>query len=290
MTVVDAHQHFWNPEEGSYDWLGPETPAIHRRFGPDDLLPLLAAAGVQRTVLVQSADNRADTDAMFDVAAGTPEVAGIVAWVPLDDPEQAAADLAELRQRPGFVGIRNLIHDRADPDWLLRPDVDAGLGVLEDADVPFDLVAVLPRHLEILDTISERHPQLRIVVDHLGKPPVRGGDLTEWAGLLARAAENPLVSAKVSGLYPTAGDPLAWSAEDLRPAFCTALELFGADRLMYGGDWPISVLHGGYLKVWEELAVLFAELGEADRADVLGGTAAAFYRIPEDRLVSPTGQ
>ncbi len=284
MTVIDAHQHFWNPARAAYDWLTEDLSPINRAIEFDELAPLLRATGVQRTVLVQAADNWDDTRYMLDVSRAHPEIAAVVAWVPLDQPARAAQLLAELRDEPAFAGIRNLIHTRPDPDWLLRPDVDEGLGLLEDAGIPFDVVSVLPRHLEHVPVISERHPRLRMVIDHLSKPPIKAPSAEPWRTLIATAAENPLVFAKVSGLYPSAGDQRDWNADDIRPYLETALELFGPDRLMFGGDWPISVLAGGYLRVWEQLSLLFDELPPDDRAAILGGTAARFYAIPQGRL------
>jgi L-fuconolactonase len=284
LAVIDAHQHFWNPSRVAYDWLGPELGPINRAIEFPELAPLLAATGVQRTVLVQSADNAEDTAYMFEVAAAHPEIAAVVGWVPLDDPAAVAASLPVLRANPVFAGIRNLVHTKPDPDWLLRPDVDASLGILAAVDVPFDVVSVLPRHLEHVPTLSDRHPDLRMVIDHLSKPPIGAGDDEPWLGLITRAAENPNVFAKVSGLYPAVGDLAAWTAADVRPYLEVALRLFGADRLMFGGDWPISVLAGGYVRVWDELSVLFAELGAAEREAILGGTAARFYGIPPERL------
>ena len=284
MAVIDSHQHFWNPSRVAYDWLGPDLGPINRAIEFPELAPLLAATGVERTVLVQSADNAADTDYMFEVAAAHPEIAAVVGWVPLDDPETVASRLPALRANPVFAGIRNLIHTKPDPDWLLRADVDASLGMLAAAGVPFDVVSVLPRHLEHVPTLSNRHPDLRMVIDHMSKPPIKAGDDEPWRTLIRRAAENPRVYAKVSGLYPAVGDLAAWSADDVRPYLEFALELFGADRLMFGGDWPISVLAGGYVRVWEELSVLFDELAADERTAILGRTAATFYAIGPDRL------
>lgn len=283
MAVIDSHQHFWNPSRVPYDWLGPDLGPINRAIEFPELAPLLAATGVERTVLVQSADNAADTDYMFEVAAAHPEIAAVVGWVPLDDPEAVARRLPTLRANPVFAGIRNLIHTKPDPDWLLRADVDASLGLLAAAGVPFDVVSVLPRHLEHVPTLSDRHPELRMVIDHLSKPPIGAGDDEPWRTLIRRSAENPRVYAKVSGLYPVVGDLTAWSADDVRPYLELALELFGADRLMFGGDWPISVLAGGYVRVWEQLSILFDELAPAERSAIRGGTAASFYGIGDDR-------
>ena len=286
MTIIDAHQHFWNPARAAYDWLTSDLHPINRAIEFDDLAPLLTATGVQRTVLVQSADNWDDTAYMFETADAHAEIAAVVAWVPLDDPARVAELLPVLRGHHAFAGIRNLIHTRPDPDWLLRPDVDEGLGLLEDAGVPFDVVSVLPRHLELVPILSERHPRLRMVIDHLSKPPIKAPSAQPWRSLIARAAENPLICAKVSGLYPAVGDQADWDAEDIRPFFDDALGIFGPDRLMFGGDWPISVLAGGYVRVWEQLNVLIGELGGADRGAILGGTAGRFYGISADRLES----
>ncbi len=278
MTVIDAHQHVWDLARASYPWLGPHLGPVNRTFTFDELRPHLQRAGVASTVLVQSADNAEDTALMLEVADRTPEVAAVVAYVPLERPEEASLALEDLRRSPYVVGVRNLIHDIPDPDWILRPDVDEGLGVLERAGVTFDYVAVLPRHLEHVPTLCARHPELRIVIDHLAKPPIGSDDREPWWSLVARAAESPLVHAKVSGLYP-GEHPERWSPEAIRPFVHRAVEVFGCDRLMYGGDWPISVTAGGYDRVWDGLSQVLHDLDDRERARVLGGTAAAFYAI-----------
>ncbi|WP_028051226.1 amidohydrolase [Cellulomonas sp. URHD0024] len=283
--IIDAHQHVWDLSRAAYPWLGPDLHPIDRTFTQDEVLPELAAAGIDRVVLVQSADDARDTALMLDVADAYPDlVAGVVAWVPLDRPEEAADTLAELRRDPRVVGVRNLIHAQPDPDWIVGPAQDEGLGVLAAAGVPFDYVTGGPEALAHLPGIGERHPDLRIVIDHLGKPPVGGSaaDRRRWRDLLAQAAANPRVHAKVSGLY---GDPTdAWTADDLRPVVADALDLFGADRLMYGGDWPVNLLAGGYARVWEGVSVVLGELSSDERAAVLGGTASAFYALAAGRL------
>ncbi|MET4783244.1 amidohydrolase family protein [Glaciihabitans sp. UYNi722] len=279
MTIIDAHQHVWNPGRARYDWLGPDMTPIDRTMTFDDVRSALRRSGVDATVLVQSADNDDDTDLILETAALTPEIAAVVVYLPLDDPQRAHDRLSQLRVDPHVVGVRSLIHNRSDPDWIIRPEVDAGLSLLEEADVSFDYVAVLPRHLEHVRTISERHPKLRIVIDHLAKPPVGAPGRQPWWDLIATAAENPRVFAKVSGLYSSVGAMADWTTDDVRPLFERAVEVFGADRLMYGGDWPISVLAGGYDRVWEGLQLLFAELDVAARSAILGETAQQFYRI-----------
>ncbi|SMH28624.1 L-fuconolactonase [Rathayibacter oskolensis] len=283
--VVDAHQHVWDRTKARYDWLGPHLPEIDRSIGFDELRPQLRAAGVDATVLVQSADEAADTDEMLRVAASAPEIVGVVVFVPLDRPQEAHDRLVELRRDAHVVGVRNLIHDQPDPDWILRPDVDEGLGVLEAAGIPFDYVAVLPRHLEHLPVLAERHPDLSIVIDHLSKPPIGLPSSEPWRSLIARGAENPRVFGKVSGLYSATADAAAWTTDQLAPVIEHALESFGAERLMYGGDWPVSLTAGGYDRIWAALHEVTGGWSDADSARLWGGTAQDFYRF-DDALIA----
>ncbi|MFJ5842425.1 amidohydrolase family protein [Streptomyces shenzhenensis] len=281
MTVVDTHLHVWDPGRAAYDWLGPAMSPVDRAMQFRDARPALRTAGVTAAVLVQAADNHADTDLMLATAATNPEVVGVVAWVPLDDPDRARARLAELRRDPHMVGVRTLLHERSDPDWILGPDAGAGLALLAEAGLTFDYSTSSPAALRHLPELAARHPTLRLVVDHLGKPPVGGGreDRAEWHRLIAAAAKHPRVHAKVSGLYSASGALDAWTTDEVRPFVEDALELFGPERLMYGGDWPISLLAGGYARTWEAVCELLAPLAPDDRAAVLGGTAARFYRL-----------
>lgn len=276
--IIDAHQHFWNLDRVEYPWLTADSGPIYRTFEEPDLQPHLDAGGIDGTVIVQSANSYADTDFMFEVADRWPRILAVVGWVPLTHPDEAAEALDRYQQDRRFAGVRHLIHDEPDPDWLLRDDVQHGLGLLAERRVPFDVVAVLPRHLEHVPVIAERFPELRMVIDHLAKPPVKERGWQPWADLLAAAASCPNVYAKVSGLN-TAADWDTWSAEDLRPYVDHALELFGPERLMFGGDWPVAVLAGDYPKVLREAATLLAGLEPADRARIMGGTAAGCYRI-----------
>ncbi len=282
--IIDAHQHVWDPARGDYGWLAGEPDSINRAFTLEELLPELRAAGVGRVVQLQSADHVQDTELMLESAARHEEVAAIVAFTPLERPEETARMVETWRDNPLMVGVRNLIHNMPDPDWLLSPEVDEGLSVLEREGLTFDLVSVLPRHLALVPILSERHPELRIVIDHLSKPPIGAPDRDPWWDLIAAAAENPNVFGKVSGLYPAVGDPASGTSDMIEPFFDRALDLFGPERLMYGGDWPISVVAGGYARVWRTLTPLFDRLDQGERDRVLGGTATDFYRIDASRL------
>ncbi|MBO9577603.1 MAG: amidohydrolase family protein, partial [Microbacteriaceae bacterium] len=232
LAVIDSHHHLWDRRRAAYPWLGPQLPMLDREVLFDELAPLLRAAGIARTVLVQGADNDDDTDFLLEQAAAHDEIAAVVAWIPLDDPERAAARLSELRRHPKFRGIRHGINAEPDPEWILRPEVTEGLRLLEDEDIPFDYVPVRRRHLELVPELVERHPRLRIVIDHLSKPPVLREEREPWWTNIARAAEAPTVSAKVSGLMPAGGDFTRWEPDDLRPFVDRALECFGPERPM----------------------------------------------------------
>jgi L-fuconolactonase len=285
--IIDAHQHVWDLARSPYSWLGPQHGSIYRTVTEEEVLPSLRRLGVDGVVLVQADDTSADTQLMLDTAARHPEVVAVVGHVPLEDPATTAELLPTLVADPLVVGIRNLIHDRPDPDFLLRPDVQESLGLLADADLAFDVVSVLPRHLEHVPVLAERHPGLRLVIDHLSKPPIGEASLDPWWTLLARAAAAPNVYAKVSGLYPGT-DPERWSTDTIRPFVDHALDVFGPRRLMYGGDWPVSVLAGGYEAVWDGLAPIFSALASDEAEQVLAGTAVRCYGIDAGRLAALT--
>lgn len=281
--IVDAHLHVWDLRRARYDWLGPHLAPIDRTIGFGEIVPTLDRLGVDGVVLVQAADEPGDTEAMLELAEREPRVLGVVAWVPLETPVEAAAMLDDLLASPAVVGIRNLIHDRDDPDWVLRPGFDRSLGLLEDRRVPFDFVtkdaAALPRLLEV----ARRHPGLQLVLDHLGKPGFRrSSELRRaWEGWIAEAGAIPTIAAKVSGLYGE--NPGTWTDADVRGVVEVALRAFGPERLLFGGDWPVSVTAGGYERVHAAALAALDRLPADATAAVLGGTATRIYGLPAPR-------
>ncbi|MFS0723042.1 amidohydrolase family protein [Paenibacillus sp. 1P07SE] len=278
QRIVDAHQHFYDFDRIPYTWPTVNEPELFRSFHPEELEPLLRENGIDETVIVQADHSDAETDYLLEVGDRHPWVAGVVGWVDLRNPEAAGRRLEALSSRTKFKGVRHLIHDEADPDWVIQPAVLEGLGVLADFEYTYDVVAVLPRHLEHVCTLAERLPKLRLVIDHLAKPPIRERQLEPWATLLREAAQYPNVFAKVSGLN-TAADPDSWAGEDLKPYIEHAMICFGADRLMFGSDWPVANLAGDYRKVWLETNRALAGFSDSERQLILGGTAAHFYNL-----------
>ncbi len=273
---IDAHQHFWDLASGRYDWPTPAEGPIFRSFGPEALAPELAAAGIARTVLVQTTDSLADTDSMLEVASRHPFVAGVVGWVPLTD--RVAAEEALDARASRICGVRHLVHREADPAWLLRAEVQPGLALVSERGLPFDVVAVFPRHLRLLPAVRERHPDLVLVIDHLAKPPYRADGWDQWVADLRAAANLPGVYAKVSGLETAAG--AGWTVDELRPGLDVALEAFGPSRLLFGSDWPVCRLASTYADVVDAAETLVADLTEDERAAIMGGTATEVYRLP----------
>ncbi|MFV0633046.1 amidohydrolase family protein [Demequina sp.] len=282
MSVIDSHLHVWDLARAEYPWLTAQLAPIDRTLEVADAAPRLEALGVERAVLVQAADNDQDTEHMMDVAAADARVAGVVVWVPLDSPEQAVHRLAALAARGPVVGVRALIHDMADPDWIVSPAVTDGLAAVADAGLAFDFVCADPQALRHVPVLAQRDPDLAIVIDHLGKPPVGGasGDrepatFAQWMDLLADATASAQVSAKLSGLYRDGlPEPRAVTA-----VVEAALDIVGPQRLMIGSDWPICELSGGLERAWGLTTAALASLTDHDRDLVMGVTATRVYGL-----------
>lgn len=276
--IVDAHHHFWNPAWLPQAWMTEEHASINRTFEPPDLLPLITACGVEKTVLVQSASDDRDTDYMFELVADVAWVGAVTAWCRLDDVDAARARLDALAAQPKLRGIRHLIHEEADPHWLLRAEVQPALALLEERGLLLELPAVFPNHLGDVPELAHRFPELTFVVDHLGKPPIGTPAMSTWQEQIERAAEHDNVIAKVSGLNTVVSSP-DWEAADLEPAVRAALDAFGSERLMFGSDWPVALLNGSYDRVvGQTIESIRAAAGE-DADAILGANAVRFYRL-----------
>ncbi len=278
MIKVDAHQHYWNPGRGDYGWMPKGDPVLDRTYGPADLAPALAAAGIARTVLVQAAPTVEETEYMLGLADATPSVAAVVGWVDFEDRDHREV-LARLAGHPKFRGVRPMIQDIPDDDWMLRADVQWGFETVEEFGLTFDMLG-FPRHLPNALTILKRYPDLRAVIDHCMKPQLRENSadgFRRWADGMARIAGEKGAFCKLSALITEDGP--GWSVDRLRPYADHVLKVFGPGRVMWGSDWPVCRLRAEY-GAWHSAAEeLTAGLSEADRAQVFGGTAARFYGI-----------
>jgi L-fuconolactonase len=272
---IDAHQHFWQPARGDYGWLTPALAPIHRDFMPADLAPLLARHGIARTIAVQAAPTVAETRFLLGLARAAPFVAGVVGWVDL-----AARDAPDVIDRlaadPLLVGLRPMVQDIADDDWLAAPALAPAFEAMVAHRLVLDAL-VLPRHLTRLACVVARHPALAVVIDHAAKPPVREGarGLDPWRGALAGLAGAPSVACKLSGLVTEAAPD--WEVDTLRPYVAHVLDAFAPARVLWGSDWPVVGLAGGYDRWRAATLALIAHLAAPDRAAILGGNAARIY-------------
>ncbi|GGI29884.1 amidohydrolase family protein [Bradyrhizobium guangdongense] len=278
--IIDAHQHFWDPAHACYPWMnGPELAPIRRPFGPADLAPLLEANGIDASIVVQCRSSVAETEEFLAVAHATPSVIGVVGWADLTD-AKLGDTLDRLRALPGgakLVGIRHQVHDEADPDWLLRADVQRGLAALFARDLAYDFL-VRTRELPAAIATAKAFPQARFVLDHSAKPPIADGGSAEWADRIAAVAACGNVWCKVSGLA-TEAKWSDWDAERLFPFVRHVANCFGENRLIFGSDWPVCLLAGSYGEIKSALETCLAKLGASVREKAFGVNAKAAYRL-----------
>jgi L-fuconolactonase len=262
--------------------MGDELSAIRRRFGPEDLAPLLAAAGVDRTVLVQTISTLDETREFLATAAETDFIAGVVGWVDLTHPS-VDDTVAALRAGAGgrfLAGIRHQVHDEADPRWLLRDDVRRGVRAVGDAGLVYDLL-VKTRELPAAVELATSLPHVRFVLDHIAKPRMAAGPRdADWEAAMKPLAACENVHCKLSGMV-TEASWKGWRPEDLKPYVSRALEWFGPDRCMFGSDWPVCLLAADYEQVINALKLTIKELSSKERAAVLGENAVRVYGLDD---------
>ncbi len=278
--VIDGHQHFWDPARADYPWMdAAELSPIRRVFGPADLAPLLKQNGIDASIVVQCRSAVEETEEFLRIAAATPFVIGVVGWADLTD---GALDetLARLRALPGggkLVGIRHQVHDEADPDWLLREDVQRGLKAVFAHDLAYDFL-VRTRELPAAIATAQAFPEARFVLDHAAKPPIATGFDRDWADRIAALAACGNVWCKISGLATEAKWD-DWDAERLFLAIEHAAKCFGEDRLIFGSDWPVCLLAGSYGEIKGALDTCLTKLGPKLREKAFGVNAQRAYRL-----------
>ncbi|MBX3619309.1 MAG: amidohydrolase family protein [Rhizobacter sp.] len=278
MQLIDAHQHFWRLADRAGQWPPPALAAIHRDFLPDDLLPILRCCRVDGTVLVQSLPSLADTEFLLQLAEQHGFVRAVVGWADLKAPD-AVAQIERLAAHPRLKGLRPMLQDLDDDDWIADPALDPAVAAMVAHGLCFDAL-VLPRHLRVLAAFARRHPHLAIVIDHAAKPAIVRGELAPWLDDLAVLAGLPNVQCKLSGLLTEAG-PFP-QHDRVQPYMEAVYRLFGPNRLIWGSDWPVLRLADSY-EAWLAMALRFCEAQPAASdetlAAIFGGNARRFYRF-----------
>ena len=271
--MIDAHHHFWNPARGDYFWMVGEAVApIAKVIGPKDLAPHLARHGIAKTVLVQAAPTIAETEYMLGLADATDHVAKVVGWIDFEN----RADLRQLERlakHPKFSGVRPMIQDLPNPEWMHREGVQWAFKAIIDLDLTFDALG-FPLHLDPFLRLFQHYPKMRTVIDHCMKPAIGDESFEPWASKMELIAEETNVFCKLSGLASEAKP--GWNVETLRPYAAHVLKRFGSTRVMWGSDWPVVNLNGGF-ESW--FAAAQEIVAPHEKAAVFGKTAAQFYRI-----------
>ncbi|MCM0618125.1 amidohydrolase family protein [Paenarthrobacter sp. TYUT067] len=281
--MIDSHLHLWTLDTfvtggaRHYPWLGPQYGELFRSFGEDEARQTLDAAGVRGAVLVQADDSVADTESMLAVAARNPWVFGVVGWIRLDAPADAAEQLDRFTAQAVFRGVRHLVHDDPRDDFLDLPPVRESLALVARRGLTLDIPDAFPRHLGSAVRLAREMPELTVVLDHLGKPPLADPSLMDlWRADFLALGREPNTVAKLSGLHLPGVD---YTADALRPLFETALEAFGPGRLMIGGDWPVSTVGAPYGRTLDVLLELVSSLSPSEQDLVLEETAVRTYGL-----------
>lgn len=279
-VIVDSHHHFWDPNTGDYPWMaGDELSAIRRTFWPDDLRPALKANGIDYTMLVQTWSSLEETRHYLQIAGDTDFVAGVVGWVDLTDPnlDKTLNSLIDSEHGKYLVGVRHQVHDEADAEWLLREDVQRGLITVAELGLVYDLLT-RPRELPAALKTVQRLPQLQFVIDHISKPDIKNREIIQWRQLMEPFGQVQNVSCKVSGMV-TEADWNNWAPADLKPYIDAVIEIFGPGRLLFGSDWPVSLLAAEYADVKAALEENIADLSKTERNAIMGDNAVATYKL-----------
>lgn len=273
--AIDSHQHFWRLSRGDYPWLTAALKSLYRDFEPEHLRPYLSRHGIEGTILVQAAPTVEETHFLLEVASSTHFIAGVVGWVEFSDPG-ASALIEELCADPKLKGLRPMIQDIPDVDWMLGPKLTPAFEALAASGRTFDAL-VFPHHLQNLLELLERHPDLAVVLDHGAKPRIEIDAFEPWASDIRRIASTTAAYCKLSGLITEAGPD--WSLDSLRPYVEHVIECFGAERVMWGSDWPVINLLASYDRWWECSKSLLEGLSAEEQSAIFGGTAAEFYGV-----------
>ena len=277
---IDSHQHYWQPLRGDYDWMPRDNDVLNRQYTPADIKPAISAKNIDGTVLVQAAATVYETEYMLGLADATPFIKGVVGWIDFED-KTHLSHLKRFAEHPKFLGIRPMIQDIPDVNWMLKPEIQWAFEAVIDLDLTFDALG-FPQHIDNFYTLIKRYPEMRVVFDHCMKPQIRdisaGKDpYAEWADKMALLAEETSGYCKLSGLI-TEADTSA-TLEDLKPFTDHVLQVFGSRRVMWGSDWPVCRLVMEYEDWFEAAVQLTAHLTKEARDDIFGLNAARFYRL-----------
>ena len=274
---IDSHQHYWHFNTADYGWMGENMSVIKRDFLPADLLPELKSIGFDGSVAVQARQSLEETNWLLQLADEHPHIKGVVGWVDLQS-EQAEAQIAAFAKHPKAVGVRHVIHDEEDIDFILRPAFIRGIKLLEKYNLTYDIL-IFPKHLtNTIEFVKQFSEQQIFVVDHIAKPLIKDDIVSPWKEDIAALATFPNVYCKVSGMV-TEADWNTWKPENIQPYLDIVFEAFGPERILIGSDWPVCLVAGKYSEVMQVVIDYISSFTEKEQALILSGNAAKAYGI-----------
>jgi L-fuconolactonase len=279
---LDSHQHFWRYSPTEYTWMTERMGILKRDFLPEDLQPLLQSIYFDGCVAVQALQNLEETRWLLELAERHPFIKGVVGWVDLRS-EQLPAQLESFRKHPKLVGVRHVVHDEPDDDFMLRPEFRRGISQLRDFDLAYDLL-LFPKHLTVAARLVEEFPQQPFVLDHIAKPRIGEGLISPWQEDLHKLAKFPNVFCKLSGMV-TETKWKQWQPGDFHRYMDVVFEAFGPNRLMIGSDWPVCILSGEYEPAMKIVIDYVQKFPAEVQAAVLGENCASFYRIDSQERI-----
>jgi len=274
---IDAHHHMWKYSAAEYGWITPEMRAIRRDFLPQDLEPLMHHFDIDGTVAVQARGTLEETNWLLDLADKHSVIRGAVGWVPLTDGARVKPVLEKLAGRPKLCGVRHVVQDEPDANFILRPDFNQGVAALREFKLRYDIL-IFERHLPAAIQFVDRHPNQIFILDHVAKPRIKDGILAPWDRNMRELAKRPNVYCKLSGMV-TEADPHHWTPAGLQPYIDVVLAAFGPRRLMYGSDWPVMLLAGDYERWYRTVTVAIGKLSKSEQDRIMGETAREAYGI-----------
>ena len=278
MKVIDSHQHFWDPSRGDYHWMPKDNPILNRKYEVKDLSEASGSIDLHKTILVQPAANKAETEYMLHIAESSDLVCGVVGWVNFEDKNQ----LNQLRifsKHPKFIGVRPMIQDIPDENWVLNKNFDIFFKSIIDLDLSFDALG-FPIHLENFYIIASKYPKLRFVIDHLMKPKIYNNKQEEfihWKKGMSKLSRLDNVYCKFSGMVTEACEN--WDEQDLKPYSDEILNLFTDKKIMWGSDWPVCNLRTNYLGWYNAAINLTNELSLAEKQNIFYNNSINFYKL-----------
>jgi len=278
MKIIDAHQHFWDPSRGDYSWMPQDNKILNRKYDLEDLAKDSRSIDLYKTVLVQAAATNAETEYMLNIAENSDLVSGVVGWVNFEDPNQLK-QLKTFAKNPKFVGVRPMIQDIPDKNWVLNKDFDIFFKTIIDLDLSFDALG-FPIHLDNFYIIASKYPSLRFVIDHLMKPKICNNNQEEfihWQKGINKLSKLENVYCKFSGMVTEACEK--WTEQDLKPYVDEILNLFTDKKIMWGSDWPVCNLRTNYLGWYNSATNLTKELSLAERQNIFYNNAKRFYKL-----------